>query len=142
MSATLETLDDVLSWCKANDSACARIAENGRRFATEALSNSFIYTSFVNILNDVTAITLQPAKYGGARKQIKHKYKHKETRRKNGKETRKQRHTRKQKQKKEEGAEEKLVLAKYRGGGIEPYMEDYIESTMKKMWKGFLDRAM
>jgi hypothetical protein len=138
VSATLDTLDYVLGWCKENDSECAQIAENGRRFATEALSNSFIYTSFVNILNDVVSIALEPVPSGGARKQMK--YKHKDTRRKNGKEKRKQ--TRKQRRNlRQKPEEDKLVLAKYRGGGIEPSMEGYIESTMKKMWKGFLDRA-
>ncbi len=37
--------------------------------------------------------------------------------------------------------EDQLVLAEYRGGGIESSMEEYIQSTMTHLWKTFLDRA-
>ena len=37
--------------------------------------------------------------------------------------------------------EEPLSLAEYRGGGIEPSMEEYIQSTMSLLWKTFVDRA-
>jgi hypothetical protein len=33
-------------------------------------------------------------------------------------------------------------LAEFRGGGIEPRMEDYIQSTMGHLWKTFLHKAM
>ena len=37
---------------------------------------------------------------------------------------------------------EALTLAEFRGGGIEPRMEDYIQSTMGHLWKTFLHKAM
>jgi len=38
--------------------------------------------------------------------------------------------------------EDALTLAEFRGGGIEPRMEDYIQSTMGHLWKTFLHKAM
>lgn len=38
--------------------------------------------------------------------------------------------------------EEPLSLAEYRGGGIEPSMEEYVQSTMARLWKTFVDRTM
>jgi hypothetical protein len=38
--------------------------------------------------------------------------------------------------------EEPLALAEYRGGAIEPSIEEYVQSTMAKFWKTFADRTM
>lgn len=46
------------------------------------------------------------------------------------------------KQYREQKQEEALTLAEYRGGGIEPRMEEYIQSTMTQLWKRFLHKAM
>jgi hypothetical protein len=32
-------------------------------------------------------------------------------------------------------------LAEYRGGGIEPSIEEYVQSTMTKMWQRFVQTA-
>ena len=55
------------------------------------------------------------------------------------KQTRKQRHGGKTKTRKQKRVAlgEQLVLAEYRGGGIEKEMEDYIQSTMEKIWSTF-----
>lgn len=38
--------------------------------------------------------------------------------------------------------DEALTLAEFRGGGIEPSMEEYIQSTMARLWKTFAHKAM
>jgi hypothetical protein len=38
--------------------------------------------------------------------------------------------------------QEALTLAEFRGGGIEPRIEEYIQSTMGHLWKTFLHKAM
>lgn len=47
--------------------------------------------------------------------------------------------TRKQFKQKQVG--EALTLAEYRGGGIEPGIEEYVQSTMAHLWKTFLQKA-
>jgi hypothetical protein len=49
--------------------------------------------------------------------------------------------TRKQWKEQKEEESEPLILAEYQGGGVEPSMEEYIQSTMSHLWKTFLDRA-
>jgi hypothetical protein len=36
---------------------------------------------------------------------------------------------------------EALTLAEYRGGGIEPGIEEYVQSTMAHLWKTFLQKS-
>jgi hypothetical protein len=38
--------------------------------------------------------------------------------------------------------EEALTLAEYRGGGIEPSIEEYVQSTMTKMWQRFVEKGL
>jgi hypothetical protein len=125
----LSNVDEVLDWCLEHEAVCARIGANARQTALYLLDINTIYATFVNILNYAKLTTT--AGGGLSRKKV---LKEKQTRkqaRHGSKKTRKQKRV---------SSGEQLVLAEYRGGGIENEMEEYIQSTMKKLWSSFAKR--
>ena len=125
VNANFSNLDDVLNWCLDNEEACAYIGANAREQAQRLLNIDTIYATFSNILK-FAKFTAYQATQGGGRQPKQ-------------KQTRKQRHGGKTKTRKQKRVAlgEQLVLAEYRGGGIEKEMEDYIQSTMEKIWSTF-----
>jgi hypothetical protein len=111
-----EQLDEVLEWCKNNEADCERFAKNGRLAALES----------VNLLNDSVQIAIADVQGGG--KQKKGTMKQRQTKQK-------KRYTRRLQRLAEE---DKLVLAEYRGGGIDDDMLEYVQSSMSNVWKSYI----
>jgi hypothetical protein len=124
VAADLSNLDAVLEWCLEHEAICERIGINGKFKAMSLLNIGMIYNTFVNLLNLQKRTALLPA--GGGSKKPKGTRKQKKLKRQM---------TRKQKR---IAPEEKLVLAEYRGGGIEDSMQEYIQSTMSNLWRVYL----
>ena len=113
-------MDNVLEWCLEHPNESKAIGASGRTKALLLLPKDYIYSSLINIFNTTKKITLS----GGGLKDQKKTRKSKKSERK----------TRKQKKSKED----KLVLATYRGGSIDPGMEEYVQKTMRNVWTSFL----
>jgi hypothetical protein len=129
IESDLSNIDDVLNWCLDHEEICAQIGANAREEAQRLLNIETIYATFSNILK-FAKFTAYQASRGGGGKPLP------------SKKTRKQSHTKKQKTRKIKRVtkEEPLVLAEYRGGGVEREMEDYIQSTMKKLWSTYVKK--
>jgi hypothetical protein len=51
----LSDLIEVIEWCKSHDDECRQIAENGRKFAEQALYYLYVKDSFAKILWEVNS---------------------------------------------------------------------------------------
>lgn len=120
----LSDLDEILTWCLANDGKCAQIAAQGFGVAQGLLQSNYLLDSLLHTLNYAKEVTLAG---GGPPKKAPKTRKAKKSKR---------RQTRKQSIEKQN-----LVLATYEGGGIEPEMEEYVVSTMKNLWTKFLKKS-
>ncbi len=128
----LSNLDDVLDFCNEHEDVCHKIADNGRELSQRVLQKDFLFASFVNLLASCAMIAVSPPQGGGGKPKKAPKGTRKQTRKTKTK-TRKQ--TRKEPQ------EDPLVLAEYRGGGIDPSMEEYVQNTMRDLWRTFLRKT-
>ena len=120
----LSNLDDVLDFCRENESICIKVGQNAKEIAENYLSMTRIYASFVNMLAVAKDISLMEAATGGGKKKQVH--------------TRRQVKKHKKKTRRNQGLKDKFVVAEYRGGGIEEGMTNYIQSTMNNLWKVYL----
>ncbi len=124
----LSNLDDVLDFCKEHQDICQKIADNARELSTRVLEKEFLFTSFVNLLSVAKTLALsEPAEGGGKPKKAKG------TRKASRKEKEK---TRKQKKR---SPDDSLILSHYRSDSMDPDMEAYVESTIKSLWKTYLN---
>lgn len=124
----LSDLDDVLDFCKSNPSIVNIIASNAKKKALEVLSMKFLFASFVNLLsisviNSINNEEVEEVEnqQGGRQKKGTRKTK-----------------VRKQQTRKYQRSEGRLVLAKYKGGGLDDSMQEYIHNAMSKVWKNYI----